>query len=160
MEREACYLKKHKWQSEKGILGIKRMIILISSEFSDRSGSSLNTKAKKKKREEWESDSSEDDFDESDYVIDDDDDDVIEIKKTTPGDRKQRMEKSANISDLNSTNASVDESFAHSGDGNMGKFHEKMDDLFVNEKPSGSTAKSKDDKIKKAKSKKEATPKA
>uniref|UniRef100_A0A8R1U3B2 DNA topoisomerase 2 n=1 Tax=Onchocerca volvulus TaxID=6282 RepID=A0A8R1U3B2_ONCVO len=126
---------------------------------NDRSGSSLNTKAKKKKREEWESDSSEDDFDESDYVIDDDDDDVIEIKKTTPGDRKQRMEKSANKSDLNST-ASVDGSLAHSDDENKKKFHEKMDDLFVNEKPSASAAKSRDvDKIKKAKSKKEATPK-
>ncbi|VBB31474.1 unnamed protein product [Acanthocheilonema viteae] len=119
-----------------------------------RDGSSMNTKTKKKKRNEWESSSSEDDFDESDYVIDDDDDDVIDIKKTT-GDRKRRGEQSASKSDLNSTGTSVEDSLVQSS-GEKKKFHEKMNDLFVNEKPSGSDTKSKDiAEVKKTKSKKE-----
>lgn len=67
------------------------MIVLSSSGFLDRDDSLLNTKTKKRKRNEWESDTSENEFDESDYVDDGDDDDVIEIKKTTAGDRKRRV---------------------------------------------------------------------
>ncbi|MCP9262278.1 DNA topoisomerase 2-alpha [Dirofilaria immitis] len=97
--------------------------------------------SKKKKRDEWESNSSEHDFNESDYVIDDDDDDVIEIKKTTPGDRKRRMEESASKLDMSSTDVSVNDSLVQSSDENIKKFHEKMDDLFMNEKASANVTK-------------------
>ncbi|KAM3718770.1 DNA topoisomerase 2 top-2 [Dirofilaria immitis] len=125
----------------------------------ENDGSSL--KAKKKKRDEWESNSSEHDFNESDYVIDDDDDDVIEIKKTTPGDRKRRMEESASKLDMSSTDVSVNDSLVQSSDENIKKFHEKMDDLFMNEKASANvTKKGNIDEIKKAKFKKETKRKA
>uniref|UniRef100_A0A1I8ERD3 DNA topoisomerase 2 n=1 Tax=Wuchereria bancrofti TaxID=6293 RepID=A0A1I8ERD3_WUCBA len=128
---------------------------------NNRDGSSMNTKAKKGKRNKWESDSSEDDFDESDYVIDDDDDDVIEIKKTTAGDRKRRAEQSATKMDLSNDDVNVESSLMQSGSEGKKKFHEKMDDLFVNEKPFGSNTKSKDiPEIKEAKSKKQTKPKA
>ncbi|EJD75192.1 DNA topoisomerase 2 [Loa loa] len=126
---------------------------------NDRGSSSVNTKAKKK-QDKWESDSS-DDFDESDYVIDENDDDVVEIKKTTTGDRKRRAEQSANKSDLSNNGENVENSLMRSGDENKKKFHEKMDDLFVNEGPSASKVKSKEFvEIKKTKSKKETIPKA
>ncbi|VIO94552.1 Probable DNA topoisomerase II, putative [Brugia malayi] len=129
---------------------------------NDRDGNSMNAKAKKGKRNKWESDSSEDDFDESDYVIDDDDDDVIEIKKTTAGDRKRRAEQSITKMDLTSDDTNVEGSLMQSGSGeDKKKFHEKMDDLFLNEKPSGSNTKSRDiAEIKEAKSKKQTKPKA